>query len=126
MNDPIVEAVRQKLLDRSQAGILKYGTMLTRNDLSPVQWLKHAQEEALDLANYLEVLIQRAGPTEIYASPLDDWHEDIGPVLWVKFPIEEPPYLGGPTDEDWPGYHTHFIPLPNFNRVVPSLAPQEK
>lgn len=57
--DPIVEAVRQKLLQRSQAGIAKYGTMLTRPDLNTLEWLQHAQEEALDFANYLEVLIQR-------------------------------------------------------------------
>lgn len=40
--------------------------------------------------------------------PLDDWHEDIGVVLWWKFPVDEPPYCGSPLDEDWPGYHTHF------------------
>lgn len=60
MTDPIVEAVRQKLLDRSQAGIAKYGTMLTRDDLTRDDWLLHAQEEALDLANYLQVLLQTA------------------------------------------------------------------
>lgn len=60
MKDPIVEAVREKLLTRSQVGIQKYGTMLSRNDLSTLDWLRHAQEEALDLANYLEVLIQQA------------------------------------------------------------------
>lgn len=58
VQDPIVESVRKKLLDRSQTGINKYGTMLNRTDLTRLQWLKHAQEEALDLANYLEVLIQ--------------------------------------------------------------------
>jgi hypothetical protein len=57
--DPIVESVRAKLLARSQTGIQKYGTMLTRTDLSRLDWLRHAQEEALDLANYLEVLIQQ-------------------------------------------------------------------
>lgn len=60
MTDPIVESVRQKLLDRSQAGIAKYGTMLTRDDLTRADWLLHAQEEALDLANYLQVLLQTA------------------------------------------------------------------
>jgi len=55
--DKHVESVRQKLLERSQAGMLKYGTNLERTDLSRLQWLIHAQEEAMDLANYLEVLI---------------------------------------------------------------------
>ena len=57
--DPIVEAVRAKLLHRSQVGIAKYGVTLARPDLTRLDWLRHAQEEALDLANYLEVLIQQ-------------------------------------------------------------------
>lgn len=56
--DPIVESVRGKLFMRSQVGILKYGTTLERPDLTTRDWLVHAQEEAMDLANYLEVLIQ--------------------------------------------------------------------
>jgi hypothetical protein len=45
------------------------------------------------------------------ARPLDEWHEDLGPVLWWKFPIEEAPYAGDPLCSDWPGYHTHWTPL---------------
>ena len=47
----------------------------------------------------------------VKARPLDDWHEDRGPVLWWVFPIEEPPYCGTPLDTDWPGWHTHWTPL---------------
>lgn len=43
---------------------------------------------------------------------LGKWHEDDGPVLWWKFPIVEPPYVGTPLDEDWPGYHTHWTECP--------------
>lgn len=57
MRDRHVESVRRKMLERSQAGLNKYGTSLERNDLSRLDWLRHAQEEAMDLANYLEVLI---------------------------------------------------------------------
>ena len=48
------------------------------------------------------------------ARPLEEWHEDYGDVLWWKFPIEEPPYVGSPLDMAWPGYHTHWtlIPMP--------------
>ena len=60
MIDPIVESVRAKLLARSQVGLAKYGVGLDRTDLSRLEWLNHAQQEALDLANYLEVLIQEA------------------------------------------------------------------
>ena len=48
--------------------------------------------------------------------PLADWHDDLGCVLWWILPVEEPPYVGSPIDDDWPGYHTHFTPI-----VVPSL-----
>lgn len=46
------------------------------------------------------------------ARPIEEWHEDFGDVLWWKFPIEEPPYVGSPLDEKWPDYHTHWIPIP--------------
>ena len=59
MTDKYVEAVRAKLRMRSEAGLLKYGVSLERTDLNTLDWLIHAQEEAMDLAGYLEVLIQK-------------------------------------------------------------------
>lgn len=47
-----------------------------------------------------------------HAWPLEHYHEDMGPVLWHRFPIEEPPWVGSPLCSDWPGYHTHFQALP--------------
>lgn len=67
--DPIVEAVRADLLRRSQVGLNKYGVGLDRTDLDLKDWLQHAYEEALDLANYLKRCIvtleqvQRVAPT---------------------------------------------------------------
>lgn len=58
MSDPIVEAVVARLRERSETGKKKYGTDLTRTDLSHKQWLRHLQEELLDAANYIEKLIQ--------------------------------------------------------------------
>jgi hypothetical protein len=69
------------------------------------------------------------------ARPYEEWHEDDGPVLWWKFPVTEAPYVGTPLDlgfgvrvrldtvleapldtevnvGGWPGYHTHWTPLP--------------
>lgn len=46
------------------------------------------------------------------ARPLEEWDEDHGDVLWWRFPIEEPPYVGSPLDAAWPGYHTHWTPIP--------------
>jgi hypothetical protein len=45
------------------------------------------------------------------ARPLADWHEEVGVVLWWRFPVEEPPYCGSPHYDDWPDYHTHWTPL---------------
>jgi hypothetical protein len=56
--DPIVEKVRQKLLDRSQVGIAKYGCTMERDDLTVLDFLKHHQEELMDAAIYVERLIR--------------------------------------------------------------------
>jgi hypothetical protein len=55
--DPIVDRVIAKYHERSQAGIKKYGTMLTRDDLSELDWLKHLQEELQDATLYIERLM---------------------------------------------------------------------
>ena len=34
--------------------------------------------------------------------PLAEWSEEDGAVLWWRFPVEEPPYVGTPLDDDWP------------------------
>ena len=53
--------------------------------------------------------------------PLSEWHDDVGPCLWWRFPVAEPPYVGDPMSNDWPGYHTHFtrIPVPTQDEVTP-------
>jgi len=43
--------------------------------------------------------------------PLSEWREDMGDVLWWKFPITEPR----------PGYHTHFTQI-----VCPEEPGQEE
>jgi hypothetical protein len=48
-----VEWLEQQLY---KAGIKKYNTTLERNDLSTLEWLQHAQEEAMDFVLYLERL----------------------------------------------------------------------
>ena len=47
-----------KITQRANVGKKKYGTTMDRKDLTKPQWLKHAQEEAMDLAVYLEKLIE--------------------------------------------------------------------
>jgi len=53
----IEEEVCFKILKRSEVGKNKYGTTMERGDLNRLEWLKHAQEEAMDLCVYLQKLI---------------------------------------------------------------------
>lgn len=64
--------------------------------------------------------ITKAGQAARLPRPLADWQEDMGAVLWWRFPIEEAPYCGHPNCDNWPGYHTHWTPL-----VLPD-APAEQ
>lgn len=54
--DSIVESVVSQLRDRSDVGIKKYGTTLDRKDLSTLDWIEHAKQEAMDFVLYLERL----------------------------------------------------------------------
>ena len=56
MRDSIVESVINQFKQRSEVGIQKYGVTLDRNDLSTLEWLNHAQQEAMDFVLYLEKL----------------------------------------------------------------------
>jgi hypothetical protein len=58
MKDTIVESVIEQFKQRSETGIKKYNTTLDRTDLTRLEWLQHAQEEAMDLILYLEKLKQ--------------------------------------------------------------------
>lgn len=58
VNDTIAKSVINEIKSRSERGVNKYGTTLDRTDLSVVDWIQHAKEEALDLALYLEKIKQ--------------------------------------------------------------------
>ena len=54
------------------------------------------------------------------AEEREEWAEEDGPVLWWKFPLCEPPYVGTPLDDDFPDYVTHWTPiLEPFASVYP-------
>jgi hypothetical protein len=56
MKDTIVEAVINQFKERSSVGINKYGVTLDRTDLTRLDWINHAQQEAMDMILYLEKL----------------------------------------------------------------------
>jgi hypothetical protein len=61
----------------------------------------------------IEVAIARGA-----ARPLADWHEDFGFAAWWTWRdgawLGEPSYIGSPLCSDWPGYHSHWTPHPDF------------
>lgn len=58
VNDTIAKSVINEIKSRSERGFDKYGTTLDRTDLTILDWIQHAKEEALDLALYLEKIKQ--------------------------------------------------------------------
>lgn len=64
------------------------------------------------VSDIVDALIENGVTVQEPVRPLEEWWEAYGDVLWWKFPIEEPPYVGSPLDENWPGYHTHWTPIP--------------
>lgn len=53
----IEEKVVAKIRDRREKGVAKYGVTMERTDLTRLDWLNHAQQEAMDFVIYLEKLI---------------------------------------------------------------------
>jgi uncharacterized membrane protein (DUF106 family) len=60
----IEDAVCDKMQKRAKIGEVKYKKTMERSDLSEIEWLTHAQEEAMDLSIYLEKLIQEKCNTQ--------------------------------------------------------------
>jgi hypothetical protein len=58
VEDSIVNNVIESFIERSNVGFKKYGTNLDRKDLSVLEWMNHAQQEAMDMILYLEKLKQ--------------------------------------------------------------------
>jgi hypothetical protein len=56
--DSIVDSIIDEYISRAEFGKIKYNNTLDRTDLSVLDYLQHAKEEAMDLALYLEKTIQ--------------------------------------------------------------------
>lgn len=73
----IEDSVCVKIQERASAGQQKYGVTMEREDLSLKDWLAHAQQEAMDLAVYLEKIIQREqGAEKLLRSVLRHFYQD--------------------------------------------------
>ena len=58
MMSRIEDEVCKKILGRAEVGKEKYGVTMETAPLSKLEWLIHAQQEAMDLAVYLQKLIE--------------------------------------------------------------------
>ncbi|MES9726294.1 hypothetical protein ABWK34_18315 [Bacillus safensis] len=59
MNEnPIISSVITKLHQQQEKGLKKYGVEVETSSHDLKGWLRHAQEEAIDFATYLETAIQ--------------------------------------------------------------------
>lgn len=65
----IEEAVIEKIRQRAEAGLKKYGVTMERGDLSLRDWLIHAQQEAMDHCVYLERAIRDLDAAKAKAEP---------------------------------------------------------
>ena len=54
----IEDEVCEKIQGRAEVGKEKYGVTMETAPLTKIEWLIHAQEEAMDLAVYLQKLIE--------------------------------------------------------------------
>lgn len=57
LNDGVEARVCAEIAKRQSVGLKKYGVGLSEAGLSHIELLQHAKEEALDLAMYLQTLI---------------------------------------------------------------------
>ena len=96
-----------KEINKEKYDFSKPWTSLDRSDYK--EGYNDASDDIIGIVNQLDE------PTKVIAHLAEKWHEDIGPVLWWDFPVEEPPYCGTPLDDDFPNYKTHFtmIDMPN-------------
>lgn len=100
----------------NETGLMPRELLAQRDELlQVVELLKKAEQLVAENAQKAARIAELESPI---ARPLDDWHEDHGPVVWFTWEgdrwLGEPAWCGTPLDSDWPGYHTHWIAHPPF------------
>ena len=59
--DTVVDSIVDSFISRAAKGKDKYGHTLDRQDLSTLEWIRHAQEELMNGILYLEKLKKTLG-----------------------------------------------------------------
>jgi hypothetical protein len=116
-NQPILrhrlEHVIQKYTSAVAEGAVEMKTNgeLTHETHYRIMGLQTQLSSLLDAVNEL----QEADTTLLNlrrARPRDEWEWENGDVLWWRFPVVEPPFVGHMGNENFPDYVTHWTPLP--------------
>lgn len=81
--DSNVEGVRDLMLQRSLFGLKKYGVTTDRNDLTPMDWVQHMQDELMDACVYAQKLKTALSWKLIETAPKD------GKLILVRAFVEE-------------------------------------
>ena len=79
-DDPIVDEVIGKFMERSSQGMERSGMSMADNKASVLEWIDEAQQEAMDLCLYLERLKKEfvnGRPVRIENSPSGKGRQDI-------------------------------------------------
>ncbi|WP_416820658.1 hypothetical protein [Delftia tsuruhatensis] len=96
-------------------------------------WWDHGHVSALTWKAARAFQAAPAAPA-VDASPLiarnlAEWHEDDGDVSWWAWCghgwAGEPAWIGRPTDDGWPGYHTHWTAHPAMPPAIAAQAAAE-
>jgi hypothetical protein len=75
---------------------------------------------ALQVLGQVKIELEKTKTIEgpILLRPLDEWHDDVGEVLWYHWPIQEAPVVTSPLCDDWEelyndGWLNCWLPLPD-------------
>jgi len=74
MRDPIVQQIIDQHLKRAEEGRRRFGGTMDQNTMPPVQLIKEAIEEAMDLCVYLQAAVAKleaAAPAKAWKPPAD-------------------------------------------------------
>lgn len=79
----IEDEVCEKIQQRAEVGLEKYGTTMEREDFSDLDWMNYLQEELMDGAVYLQRMINN------YRDALSELEELTKRVKYLEERLEE-------------------------------------
>lgn len=121
-NEPVGDASNEVALVKAASGA---GEPVYQVLSEGGKWIDQSQESyEYNRSNGWDVRVLYTTPpaavaltAPLIARSLSEWHEDDRVACWWAWNghgwAGEPPWIGTPNDDDWPGYHTHWTPAPD-------------